>query len=405
MAAPSSRCLFAGYRYESPLAGFDEWSWAPPPASPQMTVTSRQGGNNFAGQYYTLFRHYDPNLMRFTSPDPIASPFFNLFHYAGNNPAGAYDPDGLWPEGRPSNHTNFDMGAPGGGGSGVGGSVGGGGGWHGGIGPGFGGPGIGNATMGFENIGAGYASPLKSAVERATDSFARANERDKVLAHESTYSEPTRVGIFVFFTIADFLPSGPGAEAISGTDSVTFTPLTPEERQAKALQATVETALIAAPALVPRGVRWGWNKAKGWRAPEIVPAPRPLRGKGWSYDQIKALKEMRRANPTGKPIANVGPVHGETFGSTRYGLAMEGKMQTWLKGQYPSVGFTFQRRGVDVIVPPGAKSAPFSYAEFKPRTASGRAKFNTQISKWNLPRNQTRVYTYDAQGNIYVGWD
>ena len=95
VAAASSRCLFAGYRYESPLAGFDEWSWAPPPASPQMTVTSRQGGNNFAGQYYTLFRHYDPNLMRFTSPDPIASPFFNLFHYAGNNPAGAFDPDGL----------------------------------------------------------------------------------------------------------------------------------------------------------------------------------------------------------------------------------------------------------------------------------------------------------------------
>ncbi|MBX3475139.1 MAG: VCBS repeat-containing protein [Planctomycetes bacterium] len=95
VAAASSRCLFAGYRYESPLAGFDEWSWAPPPASPQMTVTSRQGGNNFAGQYYTLHRHYDPNLMRFTSPDPIASPFFNLFHYAGNNPAGAYDPDGL----------------------------------------------------------------------------------------------------------------------------------------------------------------------------------------------------------------------------------------------------------------------------------------------------------------------
>ena len=95
VAAASSRCLFAGYRYESPLAGFDEWSWAPPPASPQMTVTSRQGGMNFAGQYYTLFRHYDPVLMRFTSPDPIASPFFNLHHYAGNNPAGAYDPDGL----------------------------------------------------------------------------------------------------------------------------------------------------------------------------------------------------------------------------------------------------------------------------------------------------------------------
>ena len=58
-------------------------------------VYYRQQGNNFCGQYYTLHRHYDPNLMRFTSPDPIASPWWNLHGYAGNNPAGAFDPDGL----------------------------------------------------------------------------------------------------------------------------------------------------------------------------------------------------------------------------------------------------------------------------------------------------------------------
>ena len=33
--------------------------------------------------------------MRFTGPDPAASPFHNLHAYCGNNPAGAYDPDGL----------------------------------------------------------------------------------------------------------------------------------------------------------------------------------------------------------------------------------------------------------------------------------------------------------------------
>ncbi|MBZ0136285.1 MAG: hypothetical protein K8I27_07930 [Planctomycetes bacterium] len=34
-------------------------------------------------------------LMRFTSPDPIASPSWNLAAYAGNSPASLYDPDGL----------------------------------------------------------------------------------------------------------------------------------------------------------------------------------------------------------------------------------------------------------------------------------------------------------------------
>lgn len=77
------------------------------------------------------------------------------------------------------------------------------------------------------------------------------------------------------YAVADFLPSGPGAEAISGTDSGTFTPLTPEEIRAKALQATVETAFIAAPAILPRGARWGWNKVKGWRTPGVAPYSAP----------------------------------------------------------------------------------------------------------------------------------
>jgi hypothetical protein len=37
--------------------------------------------------------------MRFTSPDPAASPFYNLFAYCGNSPASGYDPDGLEKEG------------------------------------------------------------------------------------------------------------------------------------------------------------------------------------------------------------------------------------------------------------------------------------------------------------------
>ncbi len=89
-SASSSRNLFGGYRYESPLAGVRDDLW--------MAVQGRQSGWNFTGLYYTLHRHYDPNLMRFTSIDPAAAPFFNLYSYCGGNPASGYDPDGLWME-------------------------------------------------------------------------------------------------------------------------------------------------------------------------------------------------------------------------------------------------------------------------------------------------------------------
>jgi RHS repeat-associated protein len=87
VSATSSRYLFGGYRYESPAAGRADPYGGPPIA--------RQTGWNFTGLYYTLHRHYDPFLMRFTSIDPAAAPFYNLYAYCGGNPAGAYDPDGL----------------------------------------------------------------------------------------------------------------------------------------------------------------------------------------------------------------------------------------------------------------------------------------------------------------------
>ena len=82
--AASSRCLYKGYRYETAAAG--RWT--------SQGIDARQGGSNFTGQHYTLFRHFDPSLMRFTSLDPIAASQ-NLWAYCDNNPHGAYDPDGL----------------------------------------------------------------------------------------------------------------------------------------------------------------------------------------------------------------------------------------------------------------------------------------------------------------------
>jgi RHS repeat-associated protein len=89
VSSESSRCLYKGYRFESPLAGLR--------VGGSQVVVGGQTGANYGGMYYTLHRHYDPVFMRFTSPDPLAAPFYNLYHYAGNNPAAYYDPDGLVP--------------------------------------------------------------------------------------------------------------------------------------------------------------------------------------------------------------------------------------------------------------------------------------------------------------------
>ena len=108
VGAASSRCLYGGYRYEPPAAGVTQFSLS------QLIVTQRQGGESFGGLYYTLHRHYDPVLMRFTSPDPAASPFFNLHAYVGNNPARFFDPDGLAArsDGLPGNSQPYEKTAP-----------------------------------------------------------------------------------------------------------------------------------------------------------------------------------------------------------------------------------------------------------------------------------------------------
>jgi len=87
VSSESSRYLYKGYRFESPLAGLR--------GGTNQDIAKRQHGANFGGMYYTLHRHYDPVFMRFTSPDPLAAPFYNLYHYAGNSPARYLDPDGL----------------------------------------------------------------------------------------------------------------------------------------------------------------------------------------------------------------------------------------------------------------------------------------------------------------------
>jgi len=73
-----SRYLYAGYRYEM--------------RRPGGTLGSPQPN---AGWYYCWNRMYDPLIGRFTSPDPAASPWSNLWDYVSMNPVQRTDPAGL----------------------------------------------------------------------------------------------------------------------------------------------------------------------------------------------------------------------------------------------------------------------------------------------------------------------
>jgi hypothetical protein len=60
--------------------------------------------------------------------------------------------------------------------------------------------------------------------------------------------------------------------------------------------------------------------------------------------------------------------------------------------------------GVDVTV--GQKyvdQVGFQYAEIKPLSACGEARFNQQVLNWNYPE-PVQAITYDASGNVFLGF-
>ncbi|MCZ2078508.1 MAG: hypothetical protein LC130_26370 [Bryobacterales bacterium] len=52
-------------------------------------------GTNRLGQYYCWNRTYDVNLGRWTTPDPVATPWWNLVGFTSHSPALSVDPRGL----------------------------------------------------------------------------------------------------------------------------------------------------------------------------------------------------------------------------------------------------------------------------------------------------------------------
>ena len=88
----SSKHLWAGYEYITPMAGF----YVDPDGEAPLGVYGRQTGSNQAGWYYAWNRIYDIYTGRWTSPDPAASPWSNLQDYVGGNPISRSDPSGLF---------------------------------------------------------------------------------------------------------------------------------------------------------------------------------------------------------------------------------------------------------------------------------------------------------------------
>lgn len=61
----------------------------------RSTTHGAQPGGNHTGDYNCWNRIYNPHTGRWTTPDPAASPWWNLWDYVGNKPASRADPTGL----------------------------------------------------------------------------------------------------------------------------------------------------------------------------------------------------------------------------------------------------------------------------------------------------------------------
>ncbi len=85
-----TRYLWAGYRYQPPQMGF----WVDPPGAPGLGVYGAATGANKLGQYYCWNRTYDIATGRWTTPDPVATPWWNLVAYVGDAPTQGSDPSG-----------------------------------------------------------------------------------------------------------------------------------------------------------------------------------------------------------------------------------------------------------------------------------------------------------------------
>ncbi|MCC6575131.1 MAG: DUF4347 domain-containing protein, partial [Planctomycetes bacterium] len=87
----STSFTWAGYRYLSPVAGF-----VADHTGSGFGIHGRQSADvNMMGSYHCWNRVYSPYLGRWITPDPLSSPWWNLWDYCESNPISIVDASGL----------------------------------------------------------------------------------------------------------------------------------------------------------------------------------------------------------------------------------------------------------------------------------------------------------------------
>jgi hypothetical protein len=95
--------------------------------------------------------------------------------------------------------------------------------------------------------------------------------------------------------------------------------------------------------------------------------------------------------------------------TTTFGDYAHDEIVKFLQKLYPKVEFVFrvgrgqQEVDVEVIGKRSINAVGFRYAEIKPLTDSGRARFYRQVFNWDLSE-PVQAITYDAEGNIFMGF-
>jgi len=90
-AEAGTRYLWAGYKYMPAVIGV----YVDPDGPAGLDVYGKQTGSNKLGQYYAWNRTYDINTGRWTTPDPLATPWWSLIA-ASSSPVSLTDPSGLF---------------------------------------------------------------------------------------------------------------------------------------------------------------------------------------------------------------------------------------------------------------------------------------------------------------------
>jgi hypothetical protein len=95
--------------------------------------------------------------------------------------------------------------------------------------------------------------------------------------------------------------------------------------------------------------------------------------------------------------------------TTTFGDYAHDEIAKFLQGRYPKVEFVLrvgrgqQEVDVEVIGQRSINTVGFRYAEIKPLTDSGRARFYRQVFNWDLSE-PVQPITYDADGNVFMGF-